>query len=408
MDRGSDVFRTLRWGLRKYAWVVVLTTVAVGVVIPFVQAQQPDVYEATAEVTYDGELLVPNIDPLPRAGETVFNNGAVADGVRKVLGKRGSGGGVIPQKVELVAQQDNVVFTVIGRDGDPKTAQELANTAATIFALQMTQLPLAVNGFTQSTPAAKPTTPVATLTNGPVGLALAVMAGVIAGLGAVMLLLMRRQPVLDAVTASEVAGAPVLGKIRVPHRSVAPGEGPVGGIAPLARRMLAGRADLVMLAGPPAGSDERRRVSSALAEVLGQHRKVRLLRGGELDLSAAPASAAEAGTPELVIIDGPTPLEQAVRPETSMMLLVVPEGISMASLREAVNDHVDGDGTGVVLVRRDRRGKGLLSSGRGTNDRESDGPGEERDEGSFFGQLSDDGTRAESPAVAGETRSPVR
>lgn len=415
MDRGNDVFRTLRWGLRKYAWVIVLCTVAVGVVLPLLQAQQDDVYEAKATVQYRGELLVPSVDVFPRVAQTVFNSGPVAANVRDTLGLN-DGAAVIPQRVELVDEQDNLLFTIIGRDGSPETAQKLADNAAAIFAQQMSSTPLAEGGFTQLTPTELPARPVASLTDGKLALVTALVAGAIAGVGVVVLLLMWRQPVLDAATAEQALGAPVLGRVRLPHRRRAIGRGDAIGIAALARRLPVGRTDLILLTSPPKAATERQRLSSELAHVLDRLRAVRLLRGGELDLSewddatASPHSSKKRRSPradrELVIVDGPTREEQAARPDDAVMLLVVPEGVRLALLRQAAEEHLAGELTGFVLVRRDRP--------RRNQDRETvaadtrPGNPEADNQDSFFDGMPVDDTRSESAAWDDRSRSSVR
>src|SRR5690349_13241284 len=101
------------WGLRRYAWLVILFMAGVGVLGPWLLARGPTQFDAQAQVGPTGPLTFNNLDPLPTLGESVFNNGAVAATIRKsVIPPLPHTVSVIPQKVELVTSQDNVVFVV--------------------------------------------------------------------------------------------------------------------------------------------------------------------------------------------------------------------------------------------------------------------------------------------------------
>lgn len=368
MNRGADAFRVFRWGLRKYAWVVVLFVLGVGVVVPLVQASTPDVYEADALVA-PVNLTAANIDMVPRYGDSVFENGEVENDVRGLLGLD-AGVSVVPKYVELVSAQDNPSFTVIGRAGDPDDAAQLADLAASTFTQEMnTTTPQSVGTFSIQSTADAPANPVPALGGGRFALVIGVLAGLVAGVGAVGLLLMLRRPVLDPSTASGVTGTPVLGRVQMRRSGGQLSDRDVVGIAPLSRRLLGSHAPVVMLVSPGSAVAQRRQLASALAAVLSRARRVRLASGGDLDREAsgqapslawgAPDPGQEGGSssrpePELVLVDGPTLPERAARSDMTMMLLVVQVGISETSLREAAEEYLDGEGVGVVLVDRAR------------------------------------------------------
>ena len=69
MSDGGDVLGVLGWGLRKYAWVVALFVVLVGVLLPWLLGRAPTQYEAQAQVGPTDTLTFSNLDPLPRLGE---------------------------------------------------------------------------------------------------------------------------------------------------------------------------------------------------------------------------------------------------------------------------------------------------------------------------------------------------
>jgi capsular polysaccharide biosynthesis protein len=367
MNRGADAFRVFRWGLRKYAWVVVLFVLGVGVVVPLVQASTPDVYEANALVS-PVNLTATNLDMVPRYGDSVFGNGEVENEVRGLLGL-GAGASVVPKYVELVSAQDNPSFTVIGRAGDPDDAAQLADLAASTFTREMNSTTAqSVGTFSIQSTADTPANPVPALGGGRFALVIGVLAGLIAGIGAVGLLLMLRRPVLDPSTAGAVTGTPVLGRVQMRRSGGQLNDRDVVGIAPLSRRLLGSHAPVVMLVSPGSAAAQRRQLASALAAVLARARRVRLASGGDLDKqSAGQASSLAWGAsdpghegenpgaePELVLVDGPTLPERAARSEMTMMLLVVQVGISETSLRQAAEEYLDGDGVGVVLVDRAR------------------------------------------------------
>lgn len=365
MDHG-DLFGTLRWGLRHYAWLIVLFAVSVGVALPFAQSQRPNVYEARALVTFSGaDFLAPSIDVVPRAAERVFTDDpAVAGRAREVLGLPASAP-VIPDKIDLVAEQDNVVFTVIGRDDDPQVAQVLANEAATTFADRLGYVEnLSGQGFYLSAAAEVPMRPEPSLAGGWLALVLGPLAGALLGLGLVLILLWWRQPVLGRDSVRHVTDVPVVGQVRLPHRrDQHAGATGATGAGALARRLLATDRDLVLVHSASGADAARTELCAALADLLGRVHRVRLVPGNEHDPAGPPRAAGENRTDDdtLVLVDGPSQQGSALRPEDSVQLLVVSEGMRLAELRNALADHLDdADGAGVVLVSRAQRGLRLL------------------------------------------------
>jgi hypothetical protein len=54
---------------------------------------------------------------------------------------------------------------------------------------------------------------------------------------------------------------------------------------------------------------------------------------------------------ELIIVNDASPVDVATRPEQSLTLLVVPEGISRSALHEQARQYVDGGAVAMVMVR---------------------------------------------------------
>lgn len=352
MRQGGDVFGVLGWGLRRYGWVVALFVIGFGLLVPTALDRVPDQYEAQAQVGPAQSLTLQKLDALPRVGDTVFNNGTVAAAVRNSFDPPlPRSVDVIPARVELIAAQDNIVFTVVGRGSTAREAQRTANIAAASFANEINKYARTIGSFAVQQLAQRPGQPV-DRPSGLLTLGLGVVAGLTAGVGAVAFLLVWRRPVIDVVTAEDASDAAVFGRVLL-----ATSRDFTRGLPQLCRRVLSGSADTLLLAGPRNTRRERRLLGDILADTLAPTRHVETWRG-EADLTEPDEVSALGGArrDRLVIIDDPTQAQLVARPDTSLTLLIVKEGISHAALRRQVERYLDGGAEGVVLVRRTRRG----------------------------------------------------
>ncbi len=349
MNGGADAFGALAWGLKKYAWLVALFVVVIGVLVPVALTRGADVYEARAQVGPTGQIALPNLDPLPRLGESVFNNGAVEDSIQKALGKPPDAS-VIPSRAELVTSLDNIVFTVIGRGPDPQSAQHMAEVAAATFTVELNKYGVPVGQFKIQRAPDLPSKPVAKL-GGPITIVLGILAGLLAGIGAVALLLVWRRPVVEAAGAAAATGTPVLGRVRLARSGDTRN---VTGLAPLCRRLLGNRGDVILFTSARKASSERHDLALAVTAVLSRTLQVDIVSGGQGGaLRGSSAIGVGSSTSrELLIVDGPTPDEVATRPETSLTLLVVRPGIGLQELRRTAEEYLDSGPAGVVLVER--------------------------------------------------------
>jgi hypothetical protein len=169
-----------------------------------------------------------------------------------------------------------------------------------------------------------------------------------------------------------------------------------------------------MLVSSAESEAQRHRLTLALAAVMGRSSAVRVVGGGRLQFDelqsgtpGAPGSDTRlTGTGEsgFLLVDGPTPGERAVRPEGTLMLLVVPEGISQTSLRRAAAEYLDGDPMAVVLVGRSRRGPRGAKGSTGAQPPAAD-PGER---GSFFGRDEDEDVAKARSGDDPRSHEPVR
>ena len=347
MKDGGDVFGVLAWGLRKYALLVLACMIALGVIVPGVLNRVPDQFEAQAQVGPTEELNLSNLDPLPRLGESVFNNGVVADAIRQSVNPPlPRSVSVVPDRVELVAAQDNIVYVVVGRGATPASAERFANIAAAQFTQELNKYAQSVGSFAIQRLATPPIHPVPTI-GGPLSVGIGILSGLVAGVGLVSLLLIWRRPVLDAVGAQATAGVPVFGRVRFTSSR----DG-TRGMPQLSRRVVSSQTHMLLLAGPHSTRRERRLLVSELTNVLGWSQNV-VAPDAQREINRSrsrPASGNDPNRPDFVIIDGPTQIEVATRPDRSLALLVVREGVAHSSLRSQAEQYLDDGAAGVVLV----------------------------------------------------------
>ncbi len=354
MNRGSDVLTTLMWGLRRYAWLVVLFVAGIGVLVPAIQSRSPAVYEARAQVAPIKPVLYSNLNPLPKLGDSTFTNGSVAAAVRDAL-QVSSSKDVIPGTVQLVTAQDNPIMEVVGRASKPDDAILVANVAAESLTVELNKLQFSVSTFSVTHKAVVSAKPSAKIAGGYLSIAVGLVAGLVAGVGAVALLLVLRRPVVDAAAAEDATGVPVLGRVRLPRSGGELDASDLMGIGLLCRRILSAGHRVVYVAGPARAHVEQ--LSDSMTEFMERVRSTAAERP-ETN-GAGPDAAVSPRTAEIVVLSGPS-LEQWARvpDESSMTLLAVPEGITTRTLRTLADEHFTGTPAGVVLVAQHRQHRG--------------------------------------------------
>lgn len=347
MSQGTDVTAVLGWGIRKYAWLIALFVIALGIVVPGLIERAPERYQASAQIGPTRVLRLPNADILPRMGTDVFRSVPDSPEVKDAAGVSTALGA---DRLELVAAQDNIIFTVVARSTSPEVATDVANVAAARFVQELNVYSQPVGSFSVTRLAAEPTEPMPRMSS-LMALGIGVAAGLLVGLAAVMLLLMLRRPVIDASTARPaVGGAPVLGRITLGRR----GSGTTG-MTQLCHRILSQPTGLLLMVGPRNSLRERHELGGELTTWLSRVRRVVYTRSREgVDpYGSASVAAASVSDDELIVLEDASPVEVATRPERSLTLLVVHEGISVASLREQAQQYLDGGNGAVVLLRRE-------------------------------------------------------
>jgi hypothetical protein len=348
MNQGADVTAVLAWGLRRYAWLIALCVVVLGVMVPGVIGQREPQYQATAQVGPIRSLRISNVDVLPKLATGVFDYVLTDPKVKAAAGVKGSR--QVPlEKVSLVAGQDNIVFSVVAHGPDPAAVADLANVAANVFVEQLNVYSQSVGTYSVGHLATRPTQPLPTL-GAPMTWGIGIASGVLVGCGLVVLLLVLRRPVIDVATAEQESGATVLGRITLDRGGTG-----ASGMTQLCHRIVSLPTRMVLMAGPKSMRRERRQLADALVFWLGRVRRVISIGSRQPVEEFGSASLAErtsSGEDELVIVDDASPVDVATRPDRSLTLLVVREGITRSALREQARHFVDGGNVAIVLVRR--------------------------------------------------------
>jgi capsular polysaccharide biosynthesis protein len=365
-EPGHDAVGVLRWGIRRYALLFLACLVLGAVAAPYAagKLEKP----ADAEALVIAQRLDMSLTALPRYGETVFDDGQVAQAVSQQF-PDAAFNDVVPDHVSLVADQDSIVFRVVGHDPDPQTAADVANTAATAFVQALNAPGVGVGQFTLLSSAEAPPAAGGGLSRTlavPVGLA----TGLVLGLAVVSMLLAARRPVIDAASVEEATGVPGLGTVTVPRTRrgefARPDQFP--GLVPACRRLLRLKTPTIVLVSRTQEERLRAQVSVALAGVLMRVRPLRFTGPAELrqtveqqqaalhpdDLDRDPSDGT--GLVALNVIDSNEPLDLVQPPDLTAAVLVAREGISSTALRAAVVEHLGGSAEArVLLVKRGRR-----------------------------------------------------
>jgi capsular polysaccharide biosynthesis protein len=344
----------LRYGLRRYGVLFWVCVIAGAVLAPLVALQRP--VSADAQALVVAQRVDMPYTALPRYAEAVFNNGAVA---HEIAARFPAGGpDVIPDRVSMVAEQDAIVFPVVGHDPDPQTAAALANVAAETFVAQLNGAGAGVGLFALQSKAEPPAAKqrgIGTILAIPVGVA----AGILLGLAVVGLVLVLRRPVITAADVQETTDVRGLGTVTLPRmrRGVYPRPEDLPGLVPVCRRLLGLGQDTIVLVSQQGSERLRGRIAVALAGALGQVRPVRFLGPEPLaEVVAARQTDDEPDGEQLTLVDSEETLHLGRPPYCTAMVLVAREGIGSGALRSAVVENLGGSAEAAVLLVK-RRGR---------------------------------------------------
>lgn len=347
MSGDGDALGTLGWGLRRYAWLVLLCVFGLAVAVPVWRHITPKQYQAQALVGPTGPLNLGNITPLPRIGASVFSDGAVASAVRaSYRPPLPATAKVIPKQVSLIAPQENIVFGVVGTAPTPQQAARLANVAANAFAAEMNKYKASVGAFGVQAPATSAgATSTAAIHSRTEAVAIGLLVGLLAGVGVVALILVRRRPVLGTAGVTEAAGPMPVYRLDFRHDEVV-------GAPHLSHDLLSPEVHTLLLVGSAETTGTRVAIASTVQRLLAGGRPVTILTSGEVAQLESVSTPSK--SPRLLVVTDPAPTTLATRADGSMVLLVAAEGIPRSRLRTLAGRFLDGGHQAVVLVRQPR------------------------------------------------------
>jgi len=378
----------VRWVLRRYGWLVLLSVLAFGLLAELQGA-------AAGRQKYDAEALVvaqqvtTDSAALPSYGEAVFASGEVSRTVAADIGFDGDPDSLIPRRIYVESPPDSIVFVVHGLDENPASAATLANSAAAAFVTELNRPGSGIGVFALQDEASPPSSRdgLPLLLN---PLVLGLTTGLVFGLGLLALLLVLKLPVVEEDHLARLLGIPTLGTVRLPktRRGQLAGSPGVSGIHGTTRRVLdIGSLRIAVMAVPGAG-DLATRIAVMLAYDIARRQPVLLVTNDEA-CQAVSAGVSRTGSVQMVARSWKGDGQQsgdAARPqapagvvlvwdrgvldvdsthdeEAGIGLLVVPEGYSEVRIRRLRSD-LDVLGLhGAVVAGRDRsRARTILAT----------------------------------------------
>lgn len=350
---GGDTVAALTWGAKRYAWLLLACLVLVGVLLPLQQLKKQEAF--TAEALVVASELTADTSVLPRYGAAIFDNGQVARVIAERYGDAGDLEDVVPRRVSVVTEQDSLVFRVQGHARDVDTAVQLADTAAFAFVLELNKAGDGVGTFVVQATAVPPVESDEPLRAAPYAISVGLAAGVVVALGVLMLLLVLRRPVVEALSARRATDLPLLGTVTLPRwpQGEEPALDEVAGLAPLCRQLLDWSPAEVVLTGPDTVTVERQQLAQALANAFEQVRHVDFVPPGQGAETAGERTEPAASRP-ILVVDGAGAVDLVAIGPRSVVLLVVPVGVAQSRLRRLAGE-LRGVPAGVVLVAGRRR-----------------------------------------------------
>ena len=356
----TDAVGVLGWGMRRYGALFLACFLLGGLVVPYLVLSYETPAEAKALVI--AQRLDMDLEALPRYGEAVFSNGEVARAVASRFPDVGGEEDLIPERLYMLAEQDSLVLTVVGRDGDRQVAADIANVAAGAYVQALNTAGPGVGLFVLQSPAEPPTAGGGNPFGTTVAIALGIAAGLALALAAISVVLVARRPVVDAADAEQLTGVPVLGTVGVP-RAGRDGHAPAEdfrGLVPVCRRLLSLGTPTVVVVSNPREGRIREQLSVAMATVLTRVRDVDFVapsaaREALAEVTAGSRPAADVDRGSLTLVDSSEPLDLVHPPEETTTVLVAPVGVRSTVLKAAVVEHLGGAVGRIVLVKPARR-----------------------------------------------------
>jgi hypothetical protein len=363
-----------RWVFRRHWWILVLGALLGALLVPLMSVTRSPSYEAGALVV--AQTWPQSVVALPRYGQSIFSSGAVAQRVATEL-DLDSPSALVPGHLRVETPQDSLVYTVVGIDADPDRATQIANLGAEAFVAELNKGGPTVGVFAVQSQATPPSEPAAQGLGNRVAVVVGVIAGLVFGMGLLLLLVLTRRPIVGLGDVLDELDVPGLALLTLPGARQAPVEPEaVQGLARLARAVLDSPATTVMLVSDDGDATAREQVAQALALALGSGRPVVYLGRGETEARVNQALRVAGDhvpgadkADRLVVVDVQSPLETlTVRDTAWTVVLVGPSGSGRARFDSLLADFRRDQVLGVALFRRGRRRRSAPSAAtvRGT------------------------------------------
>ena len=352
-----------RWVFRHFLWVLLLACALGAAIVPAAAASKAKTYEATSLVVT--QRFSQSVVALPKFGQTIFLSGAVRDRVAYELKLRPQD--LIPAKLSAVTPQDSLIFSVVGRDQDPRRAAQLANVGAAAFVAELNKGGTSVGVFSVQSTATPPSQPVSPPLDKTLAVVIGLIAGAVFGFGLLLMLVLVRRPIVAPEHVVDQLALPGLGIITLPPRGeggqALPEKAP--GVTRLARMVLASGVRTVLVVGDQRDAKAREQTAHVLAIVLAINGPTVYL--GDPAAEAAvnglvrerrgEAAKASSGSEEAIVVASVSTAVDllSIRGGKWGVVLVGPTGASRARFDHVLDDFQRDDVIGVVLYRRRRR-----------------------------------------------------
>lgn len=363
----QDTTSRFVWMLRAYGWIIAIMVVVLAGA-PLLVLPSSIIYEAQALVVARQVVAPPKA--LPRLAQAVFYAGAVARQVTDDPAIGGDPATLVPSQLDVIIAEDSVVFTVVGRDGDPNTAAALANAGAVAFTEDLNLGGSGIAAFDIQSRAQVPSQPLANIS---VSLLVVggALAGLLLGMGSVALITAVRRPVIDAGDIEPVLHTRVLGTVLLPPVALdmLPGPRGIPGVAPVVRWLAGATPGMVLVASDARATGLRQGLLVMLAVALAPSRPTSVQADPKLlkhiallrDERPGPRPSPAQRPGKIVLVDGSeSPETLAAAGGEMAVVLVVRRGTSRAGLRALAAEYPAPELLGAVLVdfHRNRRNRG--------------------------------------------------
>ena len=352
--------------LKRYAAWVLAISALVTVLAVTVSPRSPSSetqYETSAVIVAQQLAIRP--EGFPRFAEAVFSTGAVRENAVAIGNLPYEPDDLIPERADLRPFENTVALAVVGRDEDPRLAARIANGVADAFTAELNEAGPGVGVFAVQDSARIPTETIGG-SQLPTTIVLAVLIGLLLGIGLVALWSTIRRPVLSAGEAAELVGAPLAASVVLPRSGVGRAmlDDPPIGVAAIARGLFplhAGMGALVPVQGAERACSE---LALLTTSVLGGRGAAYLVADKplppELDdtpVVLAPSIPEDVVAHSPVLVDHPSEFDLLrLTPAGANLLLVIVVGTSRNAVQEAVQQFLPGELSGTVFVRQPRLG----------------------------------------------------